>query len=74
MYCIDVEVGLDVHEKLVVTKGNNSIMPRGPLCEDSMPYALPEEIYLIEDDQKSSSKIMCDETLDLDNLRVNSSM
>ncbi|CAL9080927.1 unnamed protein product [Musa acuminata var. zebrina] len=67
-------VGLDVHEKLVVTKGNNSIMPRGPLCEDSMPYALPEEIYLIEDDQKSSSKIMCDETLDLDNLRVNSSM
>ncbi|CAD5190489.1 unnamed protein product, partial [Musa acuminata subsp. malaccensis] len=63
-------VGLDLHEKLVVTKGNNSIMTRGPLCEDSMPYALPEEIYLIEDDQKSSSKIMCDETLDLDNLRL----
>ncbi|CAL9071793.1 unnamed protein product [Musa textilis] len=70
----DEYVGLDVHEKLVVTKGNNSIMTRGPFCKDSIPYALPEEIYIIEDDHKSSSKIMCDETLDLDNVRVHSSM
>ncbi|WOL03863.1 ATP-dependent DNA helicase [Canna indica] len=72
-------VGLDIHEKLIVTKGTNCITTtKGKLNEDAAAmssYSLPKEIYVVEHDRRSSSRLMSNETQDLNNLeKIQSSM
>lgn len=50
------EVGIDVHEKHVITWEDNFIMTRASKNQVlATDYSLPEEIFVIDDDHNSNS-------------------